>query len=255
MALASRGEPKLRELTNRPVSSELCQNAALILKHAHDSASALLKAFNLAKAGRGKRGMTTDEEQDLLRAMVVMAAAGLDAMAKQLIRDTLPALVGVEASVKDGLEKFVVRQIRGEAEGVDVLTGGKFLGRILAASSHQTQVIEEYIKELTGGSLQSAEELVRTASALGIQPQGLGADIKILREVFGVRNKIIHELDMNLEGDRRKRNLRKQKDMIRFANVLLQLAENLRDQVDKRLPVATPVLLGDDWLRILRTAT
>jgi len=231
MALASRGEPKLRELTNRPVSSELCQNAALILKHAHDSASALLKAFNLAKAGRGKRGMTTDEEQDLLRAMVVMAAA------------------------KDGLEKFVVRQIRGEAEGVEALTGGKFLGRILAASSHQTQVIEEYIKELTGGSLQSAEELVRTASALGIQPQGLGADIKILREVFGVRNKIIHELDMNLEGDRRKRNLRKQKDMIRFANVLLQLAENLRDEVDKRLPAAAQVLLGDDWLRILRTAT
>ena len=90
MATHERRVPKLRELTNRPVASEACQGAALILKHTHDSASALLKAFNLAREGRGRpRGMTTDEEQDLLRAMVVMAAAGLDAMAKQLIRDGL----------------------------------------------------------------------------------------------------------------------------------------------------------------------
>jgi hypothetical protein len=39
------------------------------------------------------RGMSTDEEQDLLRAMLVTAAPGLDAMTKQLIRDALPKVV------------------------------------------------------------------------------------------------------------------------------------------------------------------
>ena len=81
-----------------------CGKAAIILKVSHESADALLKAFELAQTGRGApRGMTTDEEQDLLRAMLVMAAAGLDSMLKRLIRDCMPSLVKANPQVREGL--------------------------------------------------------------------------------------------------------------------------------------------------------
>jgi len=233
-------QSRLRELTRTPVSSELCRQAALTLKHAHDSASSMLKAFDLVRAERGSPvGMTTDEEQDLLRAMLVMAAAGLDAMVKQLIRDSLPKLVEIDSDVRKGLEKFVERRIRNGGEDTDVLGGRTFLARVLAAPEQQRQVIEEYIKELTGGSLQSPNDIMRTASALGVPKKSLGIDLQKLKRIFDIRNKIIHELDIDLKGERRKRNIRRRADMMDYANALLKTAENMRDAVDTKLAVST----------------
>ncbi len=211
--------------------------ATLILKCAHDSASSLLDTFHLLRKEKGgtRRGMTTDEEQDLLRAMLVMAAAGLDAMVKQLIRDSLPPLVACDPGVKEGLEKFISRQIRGEGESSAAPGGKEFLARVLAAPSQQAQVIEEYINDLTQGSLQSPAELCRIAAAFGLQPQILGVDQKVLKTIFGIRNEIIHELDINLGAERRRRNLRKSGDMISHTNALLQVAENLRDAAERKL--------------------
>jgi len=66
--------------------------------------------------------MTTDEEQDLLRAMLVMAAAGLDSMTKQLIRDALPQVVHRTGAAREGLEKFLARQLTGD---VELITAGR----------------------------------------------------------------------------------------------------------------------------------
>jgi len=205
-----------------------CGKARLILQYAHTSASALLKAYRLLLRGRkATRGMTTDEEQDLLRAMLVMAAAGLDGMAKQLIRDALPSLVKCSEAVRSGLETFIQRQIVSDAEGTTAGTGAKFLARVLAAESQQSQVIEEYIRRLTGGSLQSGEELMRTATALGLKPGQCKIDKDKVQAIFDIRNQIIHELDMNPSGKKRKRHLRKQKDMVAHADTLLGIAQSL----------------------------
>lgn len=64
---------------------------------AHESANEALQAmhslreqrFKAMKATRG--GRTSDQDQDLLRAMLVFASAGADAAMKSLIRDALPA--------------------------------------------------------------------------------------------------------------------------------------------------------------------
>jgi hypothetical protein len=225
---------KLRQPTLREPKTEVCAKAAVILERTHDSSDALLKAFELAQQERGTpRGMTTDDEQDLLRAMLVMAAAGLDSMLKQLIRDTMPSLVRVSPSVREGLEKFVLRSLRGDAEGPDSLGGTKFLARILAAESQQGQVIEEYIRDLTGGSLQSATELARTAGALALTKVRI--DVDRFKEIFDLRNKIIHELDINLDGDRRKRHVRSRKSMMKHANALLEVGEQVLREVDERL--------------------
>ena len=138
--------------------AEQCAKAAVILERTHDSADALLKAYDLARTQRGKpRGISTDDEQDLLRAMLVMATAGLDSMLKQLIRDTLPDLVRYDDRVREGFEKFIARSLR---EGPESAAGVKFLARVLAAPSYQEQAIEEYIADLAGGSLQSARNSI-----------------------------------------------------------------------------------------------
>lgn len=156
-------------------------------------------------------------------------------MAKQLVRDTLPGLVAIDERARAELEKFVARQVRGDADAPEILTGGKFLARVLAASSQQAQVVEEYIQHLTGGSLQSPEGLSRTAAALGLDANTLCSDGKLLKTVFDIRNSIIHELDMDIEGDRRKRVPRSMYDMIKYANALLAVAESLRDAIGNKL--------------------
>ena len=118
--------------------------------------------------------------------------------------------------------------------------GKDFLARVLAAPSHQSQVIEEYIDDLTQGSLQSPSELDRVAAALGMPQQALGTDRKVLKTIFGIRNEIIHELDINLDAERRRRNLRRSSDMIAYTDALLKVAENMRDAVEKKLALATP---------------
>ena len=218
-------------------------NAELILKHAKKSVGALQKAFQIVREKRGaergmtgaERGMTTDEEQDLLRAMIVMAAAGLDAMVKRLIRDTLPVLVKIDDTVQEGLEVFLVRRIRGEAEAPGGVSGSKFLARILAATSHHDRLTEEYIQDLTGSSLQSGEELIRAAKALGLDPQHLNLKPAELKPIFEIRNKIIHELDIDLDATRRKRNLRAMDIMNSHADTLLAVGERFLKGVREKL--------------------
>ena len=214
---------------------ECLADAELILEHAESSLKAFRNAFDTLKRQRGaKRGMTTDEEQDVLRAAVVFAAAGLDAVAKQLIRDALPGLLEKDPKVQAGLETFVARRIRGDDDG-EGYVGAKFLARLLTAQSQRGQVIEEYIRELTGSSLQSPDELLRTAAALGVDPAAAGIERKALKPIFDVRNKIIHELDIDLAGARRKRNIRGQDVMLGHAGTLLVVARQLVASVETRL--------------------
>jgi hypothetical protein len=169
------------------------RNARTILEYAHDTANSLLRSYVTVRDTRdATSGTSTDQEQDLLRAMLVMAAAGLDGMVKQLIRDTMLFLVSKDRSVRDGLEVFVARQIRGASDAPETSIGFKFLARLMSAPLAQEQAIEEYIRELTGGSLQSADELIRIGSAFGLKPEQIGInDKRAMQNVFDIRNMII----------------------------------------------------------------
>lgn len=236
-------EPKARLLPEYRLAepeSDQCKKAWLILKHAHESAQSLLRAFELARGMRGRpRGMTTDEEQDLLRAMLVMSAAGLDAMTKQLLRESLPRLTKKHDAVRRGLEKFLARRIRGSPDSIDEISGAHFLARIFAAPTQQAQVIEEYIAELTGVSLQSPAELMKAANALGIDPKDVGIVPTALRPIFDIRNKIVHELDINLDAERRNRNVRRRTVMTKHARTLLRIAEQMLKRADETLRQST----------------
>ena len=60
-----------------------------------------------------------------------------------------------------------------------------------------------------------------------------------------MRNKIIHELDINLDGDRRKRNHRGLTAMKAHTNKLLELAEEILREVDEKLAKVYPALGAD----------
>lgn len=220
-------------------STNPTNKARLILQPATASVKSFNDAFDNVRAYRGAgKGMTTDEDQDLLRAMLVFAAAGLDSTTKQLIRNTLPLLLAKDPTVQKKFEEFVARRLRGEEEDSEGVTGRKFLARIVASAQPRAQLIEEYVRDLTGSSLQSPDELMRAASALGIDPRQAGIDPKQLRPIFEIRNKIIHELDIDLGGQRRKRVVRGRDPLLKDSKTLLQVAENLVASVETKLATA-----------------
>ncbi len=212
--------------------------ARKVLSQARDSTKGFLDAFDKVREARGATvGSTTDEEQDLLRATLVFAAAGLDSSLKELIRGSIRSLAAVDPDVQRELEVFVQRQLRGDLDEPDAPSGRKFLARVLVATSPQDRLIADYTTELTGTSLQSAQQLVKAAKALGLDPTQIGIAPNDLQPIFDVRNKIIHELDVNLErtSARRNRNSRRREDMDLWSRRLLDIAEALVVGVETRL--------------------
>lgn len=228
---------QIRAISQRAnyINEEDLSKSKLILQHSHESAKSLLSAFEIVRRNRGARGGTTDSEQDLLRAMLVLTAAGLDSMTKQIIRDTLPELAEIDIKVEKGIETFVARQLRGDPNSSETTNSNRFLARLIIAKSRRDQAIQEYIDELTGGSLQSPEELIRAAFALGLEPYECGIDPDTLRPIFQVRNIIIHELDIALNAPRRNRNYRSKANMVQNANILLEIGEKILVGVNNKI--------------------
>ncbi|GMV85096.1 MAG: hypothetical protein AMXMBFR80_09530 [Dehalococcoidia bacterium] len=230
--------PALASAPAKPKSEPL-QRSYLILKYAHDTAAALLKAFNDSR--NGKRGTPTDEQQDLLRAMVVFAGAGLDSMTKQLVRDALPGILEHLPDRRADMERLVARHLRrASVAATDELgdDGGlnpQRLARILLADSPRVGVAEMLVSDLTAGSLQSASELFRVASFLGVEQKMLDASEKDLKAVFDCRNQIIHEMDIDFTRPNRNRFSRTRADMVKNASLLLDVAGKLLGRVDSVL--------------------
>ena len=237
-------QPKLRKLEWGPLDVHpACEDAKEILYYTHEAASSLLDSYNQVRLARNpRRGTSTTQEQDLLRAMLVMSAAGLDGMTKQLIRNTLPSLIDTHESVRKGLETFVARRLKGCTDSTTGAIDTKFMARLLSAKSHQAQAIEDYIQDLTGGSLQSADELIRSANALYLpehERKVIVAAKDDLNKAFAIRNMVVHELDMKSDGKkargRRLRNERKIDDMKSHVEKLLDIGVMFICGVSERL--------------------
>jgi hypothetical protein len=180
------------------------ETAQRFLVSAHESVESVLDSIDIRRAARGAgRGRLTSPEEDLLRAAIVFTGAGLDATLKRLIRDTLPAALDKSDQAHKMFEGFSERQL-GTGEWADK----KKVARYLLASSARAELIEEYVYDLTGSSLQSAEEVDKTARALGVTDRALLDRIGHLKPLFVARNEVSHELDLQeLErpGDRTRR--------------------------------------------------
>ena len=212
----------IRKYTKRGSAPETSK-AKSILEYAHVTASSLLQAFQEWREGPGA---PTHKEQDLLRAMLVFAGAGLDSSVKQAARDCLPALARNSDETRGELEKFIEREIRAG-------DGQRFLVQLLLHSNTEDEAITRFVNHSTSGSLQSAEELHRICKSLGVQ--AMTKKINDLRPAFKARNAIIHEMDMNFSAKNRNRRSRKRDQMVAWTNQMLEVAELIVGKVDARI--------------------
>ena len=106
----------MTELGERPISpsSRILNNSYTILGGAFDASSSFLILFEETRRNSDAGSVPGDKEQDLLRAMLVFACAGLDSMLKQLVRDALGKVIdvreGADLQFKRYTEKRLSRQ-------------------------------------------------------------------------------------------------------------------------------------------------
>jgi hypothetical protein len=206
--------------------------AQRFLASAYDSVDAVLETLESMRGIRRQQaggripGRLTSQEEDLLRAAIVFTGAGLDATLKQLIRDTLVALLERSAQAHDKFEAFAAQRL-GTAEAADP----RMVARYLVVADPRGRLIEDYVYDLTGSSLQSAEQVGNTAGALGIEDSDVRRRIGGLKDLFTARNEVSHELDLQRPeqpGDRtrRTRAIRPTKDLCQEGLEVAQLMVN-----------------------------
>lgn len=145
-------------------------SAHSILARACDSAESFFSAFSAIRKARNAKGTATDHEQDLLRAAFVFAAAGLDSMVKQLIRDTLQSVISTDKGAHGQFAEFVKTRLR-RGDGLDL----RFIAETIASDKPSAHLKSELTKELTGSSLQSKDQLLRVAAYFAIRADEISA--------------------------------------------------------------------------------
>ena len=211
------------------------KNARKILKYTSQAKDSLIEACDESRvARRNTGGRTTTAEQDLLRAMLTFAAAGLDSLLKRLIRDTIRLLASHDEKVQEELEKFTLRKLKGESDDSDVPSGFKFLSKIISSQDLNETLIDEYITELTGSSLQSDKQLFKACNALGLEPNRVGLDRQDLKDIFKARNQIIHELDIQLMSGQGRRT-RRRDTMLEYSEGLIEIGKFFIEEVERKI--------------------
>ena len=225
----------------KPIEVQLSKPKHPALEPAYsllDYGRASVKSLASLYAERTKKrgpGAPTHEEQDLLRAMVVMAGAALDATLKRILTDAYNMVLttsdkAYEQAV-DHVHRRILRQV-GEA-------GGKRMAAALLSDDPRAKLAEQIVDDVTGQSLQSVEEIDRVRQYLGVSDDFLRPIRDSLREALSVRNQVVHEMDA-MSGVRgkpgfKKRRQRKKDEMTNYAQVLLQVGAELIKQVDSVL--------------------
>jgi|SRR5579859_272571 len=194
------------------------------------SAKSLLDAFDKVRLARKAKGTPTDHEQDLLRAALIFAAAGLDSMVKQLVRDSLIIIISKEEGARVQFADFVRGRLN-RNETLDV----KYLANALAAENMKQHLVNELIRELTNNSLQSKDQLLKVASHFAIPANEICSDLDGLKKVFDVRNQIAHEMDVNFGLINRSRRSRTFGDIQSYTATVLGIATSFYSAVAKRV--------------------
>lgn len=174
--------------------------AQRFLASAYDSVSSLIEqSYPALRSQRdGGRGRLTHAEQDLFRAAVVFAGAGVDAVLKQALRSCVPIQILRSSSAREKYIKFVEGYIQ---DGQPI--SSRRMARLLIEASPELMLREAYVQRLTGSSLQSQEQVTVALAAMGLEGrQELFKESKDLNDLFKTRNQIAHEMDMTLTAVR-----------------------------------------------------
>jgi hypothetical protein len=221
--------PSLCSKPKKPIKAALMDGHSILCRSI-DSANSFFDAFNKVRASRKAKGTPTDHEQDLLRASLLFAAAGLDAMAKQLIRDALELTHKKEIGSHQEFSNYVQSRLM-KGTSLDI----KYVTQALLADHPKTFLREELVRELTSNSLQSKDQLLRVASYFAIPADEVVSDLKKLKNVFDARNQIAHEMDVLLGQTNRSRRPRTYETMQDYTSFILHVSCSFYSAVAKRV--------------------
>jgi hypothetical protein len=214
-----------------PPANQRLKRAHELLEYGIQSTNSLAELYDRLTKKRGP-GAPTHEDQDLLRAMLVMAGATLDIVVKTIVRDTLHVVVAKNRGARSKACDYVHRRLLKTIED----RGGQRLAEALLSESPQAAIVDFIIDDITGGSMQSVDQLQQAAAYLGLENFQVAPEV---RDALTARNQIVHEMDAIEEepggkGSRRRRQ-RKKLEMRDWAKALLQVAANLCGALDKAL--------------------
>ncbi len=178
-----------------------------------------------------KGGPSTHYQQDLYRAMLIFACAGLDVFVKQLTKTKLSKLITVDKNAQEKFRNYV-------KNGIDKKSPEKILNTVALALIDQNPreiFLKEYLSSMTKDSLQSVGQLCMVSDASGLSTNKIfTADrMNALKDAFTVRNQIIHEMDINTSDNLlktrgyRTRRQRISPTMEKHTKVILDLAQDL----------------------------
>ncbi|WP_026838502.1 hypothetical protein [Gillisia sp. JM1] len=219
--------PEIFELTFKPKSKEL-EKSHLIINECALTLNSLLSIHHEIE--------NVEEKEDLLRAMFVFATGGLDSLIKQAIKDSLSNLIEVNEGANNMFESFVEKEIQ-DKKSDDLRIDSKLMAKLLTSANPREELKKRLEYHLTSNSLQSKDQILKVASFFDVPSNSIVTDFIGLQSIFLERNKIIHEMDINFDGDR-SRNKREIEQIVNFVNTLLELGEKFIKEVDSRLYVA-----------------
>ncbi|MEU5154630.1 HEPN domain-containing protein [Glycomyces sp. NPDC021274] len=181
--------------------------AQKFLTAAYDSVDSLIATTYPALRGQrtGTRGALTDPEQDLFRAAVVFAGAGVDAVLKEAIRHCVSIRIENSETASEKYLDFIERYLK---DGQDLAP--RKLAALLVSKTPGEDLQAAYVEYLTGSSLQSKTQVVNVLSALGLDSEKeLYKESQSLNALFKARNEIAHEMDLTPSSVRLPRSRKK----------------------------------------------
>jgi hypothetical protein len=202
----------------------------------HNQAMIAMENFHtLYVEGRGQGNGR--EVSDLLRAMLLFACAGLDAVIKQLVHDTLGSVLEHDDGAQREFKKFVERRLKkapsaDERERVLGLPDVALLADLLVSFDLRARLVGYLTDALVADSLQSRDQLLRVAAHFALTMDDVMANSKVTQEAFSARNQITHEMDIEGGVGQRERTYH---DMVRWCENIADISRCFIEKVGAKV--------------------
>jgi hypothetical protein len=199
----------------------------------HNQTMAAISNFHklYVESQEARTEAATHGEQDLLRAMLLFACSGLDAVVKQLVQDALEAVLDHDEGAQREFKKFAERRLKRTSTGDerDRSAGGQgffdasFLAELLVSFDPRSELVSALTMTLASDSLQSRDQLLKVAAHFALTKDEVMEDDKLTKEAFDARNQIAHEMDVDLESGEGRRE-REYDTMVRWSENIAQVS-------------------------------
>ncbi len=168
-------------------------------------------------------------KQNILRAIILFSCAGIDAIVKQLVIESLESVIERDEGAQIQLREFTKRKLKKDSGG-----DYNLLAELLTARNSRKMMIDILKRDLSFDSLQSSAQLYRVASHFNIRTEKLISNDKkaVLDKVFHTRNVIVHQMDVDLEKDEIVYFEHDIDEVTRFFETIDEVAQNYINEVN-----------------------